>query len=417
MDVCSPESPGRACVAKRMSPRTSARCHNVSDVRRAAKRALPRPLFDFVDGSADDEQTMNANRSAFSSVTFRPRMAVDVPNPDLSTTVVGSSLALPILLAPCGMIRSVHPDAEPGVARAAASRGTVSILSSAAGTSLETVAKSTPGTSHWFQLYFLGGRSGALDLMRRAADAGFTTLVVTVDTPMPGNRERDVRNGLSQKLGVNLASARSMGPHIARHPRWFYGFLRDGLPLSFGNMPASTAGITPLLATTMLQVAQPSWEDIAWARREWNGPLLVKGLTTGDDARRALEGGADGVIVSNHGGRQLDGLPASLYSLIEVVEELQGEAELLLDGGIRRGSDVAKALALGATAVIVGRPYVYGLAIGGQSGVDRVLEILATELSRTLRLLGCPSVRQLDSSWVDGPSVQASARTGQAPAF
>jgi L-lactate dehydrogenase (cytochrome) len=381
-------------------------CHNLHDVRAAARRRLPRPLFDFVDGGADDEVTLRRNRHAFSEITFRPRMAVDVPDPSLETTVVGSEIAVPVLLAPCGLTRAVHPDGEAGVARAAEACGTIAVLSTASGTRLETVAAASAASAQWFQLYFFGGRAGAADLVRRAQAAGFTTLVVTVDSAVAGNRERDVRNRLQHTLGLNLTGAVAMGPHLLRHPRWFYGFARDGFPLGMANLSEQpSGGMDPKHIATTHALTQPTWVDVEWVRRLWPGAMLVKGVTTAADARRAVDLGADGVVVSNHGGRQLDGLPASIWSLREVVDELGAGAEVLLDSGIRRGSDIAKALAVGARAVLIGRPYVFGLAVDGAAGVAHVIEILSAELRRTLRLLGCAAVADLDRSWLELPSV------------
>jgi isopentenyl diphosphate isomerase/L-lactate dehydrogenase-like FMN-dependent dehydrogenase len=381
---------------------------SVADARRRARRALPRVVFDFVDGGADDEVTMRENRRAFEAVTFRPRAAVHV-RPVLSTTVLGTPVGLPVLCAPCGFVRIVHPDGEIGVAREAAAAGTVSIVSTAAGTSLEDVAEGARtseavGDRLWFQLYFMAGRKGAEVLVERAERAGYGALVVTVDTATVGNRERDTRNGVVLPLGVDTRNALHFGPQLLLHPAWTARFVRDGMRLDFPNSVRLGPGATPIpreeSARAML-TAPPTWDDLRWIRERWAGPLVVKGLLTGEDARRAADQGADAVVVSNHGGRQLDGTPASLRALPEVVAAVGGDVEVLMDGGVRRGSDVVKALALGARAVLVGRAYLYGLAVRGAAGVGDVLRILRADMDRTMRLLGCPSVADLDSTWVD----------------
>jgi L-lactate dehydrogenase (cytochrome) len=375
--------------------------HSIADVRRRAFRTLPRGIFDYVDGGADDESTLSSNSQAFRDIAFRPRNAVHVGKPDLSTTVVGQEVALPVLLAPCGFVRLVHPEGEPAVARAAEAAGTISVVSTVSGYTLEEVARAS-GTA-WFQLYFLGGRRGAEVLIDRAQTAGFPVLMLTIDTAAVGNRERDVRNGIAGPLRIDLQHALDLGPSFLRHPRWLFHFIRDGMPLEFGNLAALGPGGTdadPTAAVASMAAEPPTCADLRWIRKQWRGPLVVKGVLTGDDARRAIDLGADAVVVSNHGGRQLDGAPATLRVLPEVVEAVGTHAEVLLDGGVRRGSDVVKALALGARAVLVGRPWVYGLAAGGETGVSTVIKILRTELSRTMRLTGAHAVKDLDGSWV-----------------
>lgn len=397
---------------------------SVADARRRAERVLPRVVFDFVDGGACDEVTMRENRLAYEAVTFRPRAAVHV-KPDLRTTVVGTPVSIPVLCAPCGFVRVVHPDGEIGVARAADAAGTVSIVSTMAGTTLEDVATGAHVATDaqvatdapvatgedvnrlWFQLYFIGGRTGAETLVDRAQRAGYGALVVTVDTAVVGNRERDTRNRVQLPLGIDARNAWRFGPQLALHPGWTARFVRDGMRLDMPNALHLGPGATPIPkdeAANAMMTAPPTWADIEWIREQWDGPLLVKGLLTGDDARRAVDLGADAVVVSNHAGRQLDGAPATLRVLPEVVAAVGGDAEVLVDGGVQRGSDVVKALALGARAVLIGRAYLYGLAVGGEPGVAKVLRILRRDLDRTMRLLGCPSVADLDRSWVDVPT-------------
>jgi len=382
--------------------------HNVADARRRAGRTLPRVVFDYVEGGADDEVTLGRNEEAFRDLVLRPRMASDV-DPDLTTVVLGTELAIPVLLAPCGLVRLMHPDGAAGALRAARSNGTVSVLSSVAGVALESLAHE-PGHK-WFQIYAAGGRSEAAGTMVRAEEAGYEVLVVTVDTPALGNRERDIRNGVKPPLRLDARTAISLGPQVLTHPRWAIRMMRDGISL-LGRPPAPSAGAegSPDTASidrrfaaagAVAMLASPfTWADVAWMREQWSRPLVVKGILSGEDAERAVDAGADGVIVSNHGGRQLDGGPATISVLPEVVATVGDRTEVMLDGGVRRGGDVVKALALGAKAVLIGRPYLYGLAAAGQLGVEQVLDVLRIEMTRSMRLMGCASVARLDRSWL-----------------
>ena len=378
---------------------------NVDDARRLAKRRLPRMIFDYVDGGARSELTKDANRAAFEEVTFRPRMAVHVAAPVTETTVFGVSASMPLLVSPCGGLRAVHPDGDAGVARAAGRAGTVFTLSTASGMSIEEVQATAPGPL-WFQLYFLGGRAGAEILIDRAQRANYRALLVTVDTNVVGVRERDVRNGMTQGPNVNARNIVRFAPHVAVRPRWFYNFVRDGMAIELANAtelgPGGTA-MRPDQAAAALVAEPPTWADIDWIRRQWKGPLAIKGLLTAEDARRALDHGADGVVVSNHGGRQLDGAPATLRALPEIVAAVGDDLEVFLDGGVRRGSDVLRALALGARAVMIGRPYVYALGARGERGVDAVLSRLREELLNAMGLMGLQSVHDIDPSWIATP--------------
>ena len=378
---------------------------SVADARRRARRSLPRVVYDYVDGGADDEVTMAENEAAWRRLAFRPRMGLEVGEPELGTTVLGTPVSLPVLLAPCGLVRLMHPDGAAGAGRAANAAGTIWTLSSVAGATLEAVAPA--GGHRWFQLYASGGRDEAAGIVERAAAAGYEALVVTVDTPALGNRERDARNGVRSPLRLDARAAIALGPQVLARPGWALRMARGGVSTLRRPRPERTAATQPAggvaAAGAVAMLASPfTWEDVAWIRRRWSQPLVVKGVLSGPDARRAVDAGADAVVVSNHGGRQLDGAPATARMVPEVAAAVGEAAEVLVDGGIRRGGDVVKALALGARAVLVGRPYLYGLAVGGQGGVERVLEVLRTEMARTMRLLGCTSVTELDPSYLEG---------------
>ncbi len=384
---------------------------NIDDLRRVAKRRLPAVVFAYIDGGAEGEVTLQENVRAFRDVTFRPRQCVAVPACDLRTTVLGTSLALPFMLAPVGFCRMFYPRGEVYAAREAGAAGTGYILSTFSGTRLEEVREGTRGPL-WYQLYVPGGRAVAEATIARAKAAGFTALVVTIDTPVAGMRERDFRHGVRDLLqGRVWASLRHTRQFITRL-RWVMDYIADGAPRVFPNVELPDVGAMPCSDVgALLEQTIVTWEDLRWMHDAWRGPIVVKGVHTGDDARRAIDAGAHAVVVSNHGGRQLDGVPASLRSLPEVVAAVNGQVEVLMDGGIRRGGDIVKALAMGARAVLIGRAYAYGLGAAGGPGVARAIEILQTDLVRTMRLLGCSSVANLDSSYVDMPSTWRTANS------
>jgi L-lactate dehydrogenase (cytochrome) len=374
---------------------------NIADLRRLAKRRLPRLVFDYIDGGAEDETTLRDNVRAFRELRFRPRQCIAIPECDLKTTVLGTTFALPFLLAPVGFTRMFYPRGEAVAARAATAAGTGYILSTFSGTTLEEVRAAAAGPL-WYQLYVPGGRGVAEAAIARARAAGYSVLVVTIDTPVSGMRERDYRNGVRPLLASDW---RGSLPHVwqfVTHPRWLIDYLADGAPRVFPNVDLPDVGPMPcrdvgaLLASTVI-----TWNDFRWMREAWSGPIVVKGVHTGDDARRAIDAGADALVVSNHGGRQLDGVPGSLRALPEVVAAANGRVDVLVDGGIRRGSDVVKALCLGARAVLVGRAYAWGLGAAGEAGVARAIEILQADIDRTLRLLGCPSVGMLGKDYLE----------------
>ncbi len=378
---------------------------NIRDLRRLARRRLPRVVFDYLDGGAEDEVTLRENCRVFEDVTFRPRYAVAIPECDLRTRVLGISVKFPAILAPVGYSRLMHSAGEVAAAAVAGAAGLIYTLSTISGHKLENVRAASSGPV-WYQLYLVGGRAVAEAGIERAQRAGFSALVVTIDTPVAGMRERDPRNGMKQLLDGSIFSKLPFLPQILKHPGWLASFLLDGGVPKLENIVIPGRGPMPLMdVTSALGKAVITWEDLRWLRKLWTGPIIVKGVLTGDDARRAVDEGAAAIIVSNHGGRQLDGAPATLRALPEVVAAVNGQAEVLMDGGIRRGSDIVKAICLGARAVLIGRAYAYGLAAAGHAGVSRALEILRNDVERTLRLIGCPSVGALDASYVNTPKM------------
>jgi isopentenyl diphosphate isomerase/L-lactate dehydrogenase-like FMN-dependent dehydrogenase len=378
----------------------SPRVVNIEDLRVLAQRRLPKMVFDYLDGGAEAEVTLRANCRAFESVTFRPRQAVAVPACDLRTRVLGIDVSFPALLAPVGYSRLMHPGGEVAAARAAGAAGTTYILSTISGHRLEDVKAGSSGAV-CYQLYLLGGREAAEGAIERARAAGYSALVVTVDTAVAGMRERDFRNGVTELLSDSLFAKIPFLPQILVRPGWLKDFLLDGGLPQLPNVVIPGQGVMPLQdVSSSLARGAVTWEDLKWIRNCWPGPIVIKGVLTGDDARRAVDQGAVAVVVSNHGGRQLDGVPATLRVLPEIVGAVYGRAEVLMDGGVRRGSDIVKAICLGARAVLIGRAYAYGLAAAGETGVARALEILRADVERTLKLLGCPRVAALDSSYV-----------------
>jgi L-lactate dehydrogenase (cytochrome) len=294
----------------------------------------------------------------------------------------------------------MHPGGEVTAARAAGAAGTIYILSTISGHRLEDVKAASSGPV-WYQLYLTGGREAAEAAIERARVVGFSALVVTIDTPVAGMRERDFRNGTKELLSDNLMAKVPFLPQLLTRPAWLSSFLLDGGVPKLPNIVIPGRGSMSLIDASAALASAVTWEDLRWIRGIWPGPIIIKGVLTGDDARRAIDEGAAAVVVSNHGGRQLDGVPATLRALPEIVTAVNGRAEVLMDGGIRRGSDIIKAICLGARAVLVGRAYAYGLAAGGDAGVARALEILRADLERTLKLLGCTSISALDRSYVD----------------
>ncbi len=376
---------------------------NIADLRRIAKKRLPRVVFDYIDGGADAEWTMRENARVFEDVVFRPRSAVATPRVDLRTTVLGTTIEVPFLFAPVGSARLFYPRGEEVAARVAGEAGTIFALSTLSGCAVRDVKAATRGPV-WYQLYLVGGRDVASAAIERARGCGCSALIVTIDTPVAGMRERDVRNGTRELVsGAPL----TMFPHLFQflaRPRWLAAFLRDGGLMHFPNIVLDGGPMPYADVGAALEQSMVSWDDFRWIRNAWQGPIVVKGVHTADDARRAIDHGAAAVVVSNHGGRQLDGVAPTLRVLPEVLEAVGDQAEVFLDGGIRNGSDVVKALCVGARAVLIGRAYAWGLGAAGAAGATRAVDILRTGIIRTMKLLGCRSVRDLDRSFVQIPA-------------
>ncbi|HEY1621283.1 MAG TPA: alpha-hydroxy acid oxidase [Streptosporangiaceae bacterium] len=390
--------PGRA-RSRLSATRLADRAGTIGELRAAARCRVPGVVFDYVDGGAGDEVTLRRNMAALRRIELRPRVLVDVSKVTTSTTVLGEPVALPLIGAPMGLTGLLNPGAEVALARALHEAGTVSVLAAMASCSLAEVTGATSGPV-WFQMYLWRDRGLLTDLLNRVRAAGVRVLMVTVDVPVSGNRDRDRRNGFSVPPRITL---RALADGALR-PRWSAGFLRQPR-IGWGNLPGDAAAGGGTLSTRINQQFDPAatWAELDWFRENWDGPLVVKGILSPGDARQAVRLGADAVIVSNHGGRQLDGAPATITALPAVAEAVAGQAEVYVDGGIRRGADIVRALALGARACLAGRALAYGLGVAGQPGARRAVDILHAELRTVLALTGCPSVQDLDRSWVTVP--------------
>ena len=368
--------------------RRLARAASIPDLRLLARRRAPRAVFDYTDGGAGDEISLRRSRAAFARVEFQPRVLQDVSTIDMTTTILGVPAALPLVFAPTGFTRMMHTDGEPAVARAAERAGIPYALSTMGTTSIERLAAEAPSARRWFQLYLWRDRAASRDLVARAQEAGYEALVLTVDTPVPGARLRDVRNGLTLPPSLSVRTF----AEGALHARWWFDLLTTE-PLEFASLNRFDGTVAELVG----QVFDPAltMQDLAWLREIWTGPLVVKGITTVEDARAVVDAGADALVVSNHGGRQLDRAPTPLERLPGVVDAVGDRAEVYVDGGILSGGDVVAAVALGARAALVGRAYLYGLMAGGERGVAKAAEILAKEVAGTLALLGVTRVVDL----------------------
>jgi L-lactate dehydrogenase (cytochrome) len=385
-------------VARRL-----ARAASVADLRAIARRRLPRGVFDYIDGGAEDERTMAANAAAFAAVTFRPRVLRDVGEVDPSTTLLGRPLPLPLVLAPTGFSRIADPDGELAVARAAARAGLPYTLSTLSTRSIEEVAAAGAGPK-WFQVYVWRDRGLVKEMIGRAATAGYEALVLTVDTAVLGRRERDVRRGFSLPPKIGLSTL----VDGALHPGWTWRFLRSD-PIRFANVRDAASVGDGSTAVTLSEYVNTqfdpglSWRDVEWMRSVWAGPLIIKGVQTVDDARLAADAGVEAIALSNHGGRQLDSAPATLDLVAPVADAVGDRLEIICDGGVRRGSDIVKAVALGARACMAGRAYLYGLGAAGERGVDHVLGLLDADVRRTMALVGASSVAELGRELVELP--------------
>lgn len=372
---------------------------SVAQARRLAKRRLPGSVYNFIEGGNEARVTVRANVDAFSDIGFRPQVASDLAPRDLRTTVLGREISMPVITTPAGFIRIAHRDGELGVARAAAAAGIPTGVSILASEPIESITAVNPDT--WFQLYLIGGREGTARAIERAKAAGVRVLMVTVDLAAGtgGNDERPIAMPPGR---ISAGAAVRYAPEMITHPRWALSFMRGGLDLIAPNAPGRDGSpMTIAQGSAALREFPPTWEDIAFIREQWSGPLVVKGIVTGDDARRAADLGADAVSVSNHGGNGLDGSPATIRALPEVVNAVGDRIEVLMDGGVRRGGDVVKAVALGARAVLIGRPYIWAMAADGEQGVVDILATFRKGINGTLMLLDRASIAELDASALD----------------
>jgi L-lactate dehydrogenase (cytochrome) len=376
------------------------RAASVADLRRIAKRRLPGGVFDYIDGAAEDERTLHANERAFAETTFRPRVLRGVTNVKLESKILGAPLAYPLALAPTGFTRIADPQGELAVARAAARAGLPYTLSTLSTRSIEEVRAVSDGRL-WFQVYVWRDRGLVKEMIERAAAARYEALVLTVDSAVLGRRERDVRRGFSLPPAI--------GPRTiidgALHPAWTWAFVRSE-PIRFANVVGRDVGdgASPVTLSDYINTQfdpELSWRDVEWLRSVWSGPIVIKGIQTVDDARLAADAGVQAIALSNHGGRQLDGAPAALSLVAPVADAVGGRIEIICDGGVRRGSDIVKALAAGADACMAGRAYLYALGAAGERGVERMLEWFRADLVRTMMLVGADDVAGLDRSVLD----------------
>jgi len=369
-------------------------CYNLEDFRQLARRRLPAPLFHFMDGGADDETALRGSVSAFEQCQLMPNALSDASNFDFSTTVLGQKIDWPVILSPTGINRLFHHDGERAVARAAAKAGTIYSLSTMSNVSIEEIGALTSGPK-CFQVYIHRDRGLTREFIQRCKDANYDSLTLTVDLPRAGNRERELRYGFSMPPKLNLAGMAG----FAARPGWVYRALthpKSILANVAHKIPEGSSQSTSLIEYVASQF-DPSvtWDDLGWMISEWAGPFAIKGILSAADARKAVDSGVSAIIVSNHGGRQLDGALSAFEALGPIVDEVGGECEIICDGGIRRGTHVLKALARGATACSMGRPYLFGLAAAGQPGVTRVLDLLRAEIERDMALIGCRNIAEI----------------------
>ena len=372
----------------------------IDDLGKAMDQRIPPVVTEYVKGAADNEQTLRDNIEAFQRVRLNPRYATRLDTIDMSTTVLGEPISLPVLAAPVGSLRLLWPRGEAVAAKAVGDVGTICTLSTLTGTRLEEVKQASKGPC-WFQLYLVGGREAATKVLRRAKDAGYSTLVLTIDTPVAGNRVGHQRMQPMQALNGTLWQKAKFAPQMMRHLSWVISHYADGGLMEFPNIELKSGEVMQYDEIgAQLKQSAVTWEDLPWIREAWgDGPLVIKGIHNLEDAQLAEQHGVQAIIISNHGGRQLDRVRPTLHVLQEVVSGMQNSSmEILVDGGIRSGSDVVIALAMGAKAVLVGRAYAYGLGAAGEAGVRRAFDILRTEIDDTMRQLGCASLADLDKT-------------------
>ena len=372
------------------------RCFNISDLQRLARKRLPNPIYHYLEGGADDESTLARNMNAFADYELMPRTLIDTTGLDMSTEVLGQKIDWPVIIAPTGMSRMFHHDGERAVARAAERFGTMYSLSTMASVTIEEIGKLTKGPK-LYQIYIHKDRGLTREFIQRCKESGYDALCLTVDTSVAGNRERDMRTGMTMPPKLTPRSLLS----FAAHPRWSLNMLlREKLELVNVAHRVDTGSLSIMEYARSQFDRSLNWDDVAKVIEEWGGPFAIKGILSPEDARQAVAVGASAVMIGNHGGRQLDSVPAPVDCIVPILDAVGDRLEVILDGGVRRGTDVIKALALGARACMIGRAYLYGLAAGGQAGVERALWILREELERDMVLLGCPGVRELNREFL-----------------
>ena len=382
------------------------KCFTISDLKKLFEQRIPPVVGDYFLGGASDERSLRDNEAAFEETRFAPNYGVSYESIDLETEILGTKLSMPIIAAPIGSLRTLWPKGEALAAKAAGEAGTICTLSTLTGTRLEEVIEASPHDC-WFQLYLVGGREVAVKAIERAKKAGYSALMLTIDTPVAGLRYRDKRNGSVEAINGGFFQKLKFAPHMAMHSSWLTSHYYDGGLMDFPNIELPGGKTMPYADIgNQLQKAAVTWADLEWIKEAWDGPLVVKGVHTIHDAQKAADLGVSAIVISNHGGRQLDRVLPTLDMLREIVPQMQDRnVDVLMDGGIRSGGDVAIALATGAKAVLVGRAYAYGLGAAGHAGVAAALEMLRAELEHTMRQLGCGKLSDLNPSHVLPPKV------------